>query len=103
MNIDIKKIENIKQDLDELKENQALFIDENGQTKYAIVPVQTYDDYEEALSVMNELKELNENSTQVKIVGVDSQEVTYEEYERIKTTVMEAIEKTFKPKAEKMN
>ena len=38
MNIDIKKLDVIKDELDELKQEDVLYIDENGCTKYAIIP-----------------------------------------------------------------
>lgn len=99
MNIDIKKIDSIKADLDELKENDALFIDENGKTKYAIMPIETYDKAEDLL---NMFETMNGEQAQVKIIG-SNEDITYEEYERIKALIMEAVEKTFKPKAEKLN
>lgn len=99
MNIDIKKLGDIKLELDELKENQALFIDEDGKTKYAIIPIDYYDKSEEVMTMMNQMDNIGSN---VRIIGPDS-ELTYEEYERIKTGIMEAVEKTLKPKAEKLN
>lgn len=100
MNIDINRLENIKQDLAELKDRDVLYIDENGITKYAIMPIDAYDKADEILSLYEESKNMNAN---VKVIGADNEDITYEEYERIKALIMEAVEKTFKPKAEKLN
>lgn len=99
MNIDINKLENIKQDLDELNQDDVLYIDENGQTKYAIMPIEKYDKAEDVLAMFDGF----ENGPKVKVIGANQEDLTYEEYERIKTLIMDAVEKTFKPKAEKLN
>ena len=101
MNIDIKELENIKQDLSELKDRDVLYIDENGVTKYAIMNIDAYDEASELLSLFEENK--RNMSANVKVIGANNEDITYEEYERIKALIMEAVEKTFKPKAEKLN
>lgn len=100
MNIDIRKIENIKAELDDLKENDVLYIDENGDTKYAIIPVELYDKFEELSAFLDEM---NKATPQVKVIGPEQEEMTYEEYERVKNLILEAVEKAFKPSAEKLN
>lgn len=100
MNIDINKLENIRQELSELKDNDVLYIDEDGKTKYAIMAIEAYDRADDILSLFDENKGLNAN---VKVIGANNEDITYEEYERIKALIMEAVEKTFKPKAEKLN
>lgn len=95
-NIDIKKLENIKDQLDSLNNEDVLFVDEEGQTKYAIIPIMTYDLVEEMLSS-------NMNEGPKVIMAGDKTELTYEEYERIKVAIMEMVEQTLKPKAEKLN
>ena len=99
MNIDINTLKNIKDELDSLKEDDVLYIDENGVTKYAIMPVEKYDEAEDLFALMDDMKK---TTPQVKIIGAD-EELSYEEYERIKAAIIEAVEKTFKPKAEKLN
>ncbi len=100
MNIDINKIQNIKSELDELKENDVLYIDENGCTKYAIIPVEFYDKLEELNQIS---EEFSDNMPKVKILGADQEELTYEEYERVRNLILEAVDKAFKPSAEKLN
>ena len=100
MNIDINKLENIKQELSELKQDDVLYIDEDGKTKYAIMPVEQYDKAEDMLAMLDSF---SDNGPRVKVIGADNADLSYEEYERIKTLIMDAVEKTFKPKAEKLN
>ena len=97
MNIDINKLNNIKNELDSLIEDEALFIEKDGIAKYAIIPIETYDKVEDLIQVIN-----GDAGQQVKVVG-DNVELSYEEYERIKSMIMDAVERTFKPKAEKLN
>lgn len=99
MNIDINKLNEIKADLDEMKENDALFIDENGKAKYAIMPIERFDKAEELLEMFDDMDRIK---PQIKVIG-SNEDITYEEYERIKASINEVIDKTFKPKAEKLN
>lgn len=99
MNIDINKLNEIKTDLDEIKENDALFIEENGEVKYAIMPIERFDKAEELLEMFDDM---NNFKPQIKVIG-SNEDITYEEYERIKASINEVIDKTFKPKAEKLN
>lgn len=100
MNIDINRLESIKEELQDLKQDDVLYIDENGITKYAIMPVEKYDKAEDVLAMFDSF---SENGPKVKVIGPNQEDLSYEEYERIKTLIMEAVEKTFKPKAEKLN
>lgn len=99
MNIDINKLGEIKVELDQMSENDALYIDEDGKTKYAIMPIKRFDRAEELLELFDGM---NGQAPQIKVVG-SNEELSYEEYEKIKALIMEAVEKTFKPKAEKLN
>ena len=98
MNININEILQIKDRLDAINEDEALFIDEEGKTKYAIIPIESYDKVEDLLEAIN-----GDSMNNVKIVGSTGSELSYEEYERIKSMIMDAVERTFKPKAEKLN
>ena len=89
MGIDISKLESIQEQLDSLQENDVLFVHENGVEKYAI-------DLLDALDATNPL------NARIDVIG-DKQQLTYEEYERVKSLIMEAVEKAFKPRADKLN
>ena len=99
MNIDINKLNEIKAELEEMHENDALFIDEDGKTKYAIMPIERFDRAEELLEMLDDM---NSVKPEIKVIG-SNEDITYEEYERIKASIIEVIDKTFKPKAEKLN
>lgn len=99
MNTDIKNLKKIKEQLDSLEENDVLFIDEQGKTKYAVLTIETYDAIEDVINFINGSGFI----PQVKIAGSEDIELTYDEYERIKSQILEAVEKTLRPKPEKLN
>ena len=99
MNIDIEKLKEIREELDQMAESDVLFVTENNAEKYAIIPIELYDAVEDVLSVMNDPVFV----PQVKISGNQEIELSYDEYERIKEQILEAVEKTLMPKPEKLN
>ena len=98
MNLDIKELKNIKDKLDSLEDN-VLFVDENGISKYAIMPIEMYDEVEEFIDIIND----KDNRPIVKVANPKDIQLTYEEYETIKKQIMDAIDMTFKPNPEKLN
>ncbi len=98
MNIDIERLKEIKEELDGMKETDVLFIDEDRKAKYVIMPVELYDTLEDMLNVLNASA-----SASVRIAAPEEIDLSYDEYERIKRQIMEAVEKTFMPKPEKLN
>lgn len=99
MNIDIEKLKEIREELDQMTESDVLFITETGREKYAIIPIEMYDAVEDTLSILNDPGFV----PQVKIAGNQEIELSYDEYERIKEQILEAVEKTLMPKPEKLN
>lgn len=99
MNVDINKLEEIKAQLSQMKEDDALFIEQNGEVRYAIVPIEKYDKAEGFMAILDAK---NENEKPIRIIGANN-DLSYEEYEQIKTIILDTFEKTFKPKAEKLN
>ena len=98
MNVDIKKLKNIKEELDNLGQDDVLYVEEKGISKYVLLPIELYDEVEDIVKFSQEM-----NKPQVKIVNNSDIELSYEEYEQIKSQIMEAVDKTFKPKPEKLN
>ena len=98
MNIDIEKIAQIKDELKALGQNDVLFVEENGIQKYAVMPIDLYEQLEEVVAMLNA-----PTQTSVKIAGPDEIDLTYDEYEMIKKQIMDAVERTFMPKPEKLN
>lgn len=99
MNIDLNRIENIKEELESLNEGDVLYVNEDKQTKYVIIPIEMYEEVEDMLMIMNQPLD----NPQVKIVNSGDFELSYDEYERIKNQIMEIVEKTLMPKPEKLN
>ena len=100
MEIDIKKLENIKTELDSLDKEDVLFINENGSVKYALLPIETYDAFTEDVEEENNVSFFNPS---IRIFSPGKAELSYDEYEMIKKQILEAFDKTFKPKPEKLN
>ena len=98
MNIDIERLKEIKDELDAMNESDILFIDEDRKAKYVIMPVELYDTLEDLLNVLNAPAPAS-----VRIAAPEEIDLSYDEYERIKKQIMEAVEKTFMPKPEKLN
>lgn len=98
MNIDIKELENIKDKLESLNEEDALFVDENGSTKYVILPINQFDSLEDIVK-----EGQGSFMPAVKIINGEGFELSYDEYESVKKQLNEIFEKTFKPKPEKLN
>lgn len=99
-NIDIKDLYEIKEDLDCIED--VIFVDDNNETKYAILPIDEYDDLV-SLKDMVEDKLGNLKEPSVKIISNKDSELTYEEYEKIRKQLVDVFDATFKPKPEKLN
>lgn len=100
LNIDIKELKEIKEELDELHADDAIFVEENGDTKFVILPIEQFDELE---SYRDLLDGKVENGAAVKIVSNQKNELTYEEYEKIRKQLVDIFDKTFKPNPEKLN
>lgn len=97
--IDIKEIENIKEKLDDLDIDEVLYVDEDGASRFVIMPIDLFDSYLESNEGLDKLT----YEPHIKILGADNVELSYEEYELIKKQINDAFDKTFKPKREKLN
>ena len=97
-NIDINKLDELKDELAFLAQDDVLFIEEDGQERFAIVPIELFNSVEDFLDLLNE-------AATGPVVRVDSSslDLSYDEYERIKNQIMEMVEKTLMPKPEKLN
>ena len=97
-NIDINRLEELKDELEFLEQDDVLFIEEDGQERFAVVPIDLFNSVEDFLELLNE-------AASGPVVKVDSPNIdlSYDEYERIKNQIMEMVEKTLMPKPEKLN
>ncbi len=98
MEIDIKKLDSIKKELESLDKDDTLYITENGSAKYALMPIDVYDALME-----EEQEDFNLALPSIKVVGPSNIELSYDEYEAVKKRIIDAFDKTFKPKREKLN
>ena len=99
MSIDLNKLEQIKDELDALSEDEVLYVNDDGKAKYVLMPIEMYENIEEMMSFLNSPV----FNPQVKVVNNGDFELSYDEYERIKNQIMEIVEKTLMPKPEKLN
>ena len=100
MNIDIEKVKDIKNELMSLyDEEEVLFIEEDGEAKYAIMNIVDFKDLKEIMDLFDD----KGPKRIVKFSGLEDIDVSYEDYEKIREQVLEAFDKTFKPKPEKLN
>lgn len=98
--VDINKIKNIKKELESLEKDEVLFVNEDGSSKYVCMPMELYETVEDFINVDEE--ELLKN-TQIKVINANDIELTYDEYEKVKEQIIDALDRTFKPKPEKLN
>lgn len=98
MSIDIRELENIKEELNALSETDVLFVEEEGKERYVIMPIELFDAIEDIATFAQ-----GAITPQVKIANAENLELSYDEYERIKNQIMEVVEKTLMPKPEKLN
>ncbi|MBR3250593.1 MAG: hypothetical protein IKF80_02675 [Erysipelotrichaceae bacterium] len=93
--IDLERIKDIEEELENLEETEVLFVEENGVEKYAIMNIHFYDMIEEVAAMLQ--------TPQVNIAKPEDFELSYDEYERVKNQIMDIVEKTLMPKPEKLN
>ncbi len=99
MNIDIKELPQIVDKLKSLDTDEVLYICREGISEYVIMPIEYYQSVEEIMDMFNSTASF----PQVRITNPEDLELSYDEYERIKNQIMEAVERTLKPKPEKLN
>lgn len=100
VNIDIKKLKNIQKDLETLDENDVAYIQDEGESKYVIMPINQFDEIDSFRSL---LEDNQTNHSNVKIITNAFNELTYDEYEKIRDQLIEVLDKTLKPNPEKYN
>ncbi|MBQ1477621.1 MAG: hypothetical protein IIZ33_05705 [Erysipelotrichaceae bacterium] len=98
MEIDIKELENIYPELDDLNDEEALYVTENGEDRFVILSAAHYEAIEGLARMIEEAQK-----NPVRVVGNEDFDITYEEYEAVKEQIIEALEKTLMPKPEKLN
>jgi len=95
----LSDFEDLKEELENDDVNESVtFLDDNGDVKYVMFP---YDLVERINSLVQEPSE----NTDIKVLTPDGQtpELSYEEYEHIKSSILKAFDENFKPKPNKLN
>lgn len=99
--IDINEIKNIENKLHALKDDDALYVCENGESKYVVLTADFFDLLDSYRYIFDEEKRNNDNVKM--IVDNNIGEISYDEYETLRKQLIDVFDKTFKPKAEKLN
>lgn len=102
MKIDISKLNEIKEELENLKSEEVVFVNEKNRMKYVIMPIKQYNLLESYRDLLYGDKDTD--GSDVKIISSHApSELSYDEYEAIKKQLLEMFDKTFRPKPEKLN
>ena len=99
MSINIDRLSEIRTELEELEENEVLYISRDGADRFVILPIKAYEDLEDMMAMLNDTIAM----PQIQVSDPADLELTYDEYERIKEQIIDALEKTLMPKPEKLN
>lgn len=103
-NIDIKNLDSIKEELELLTKEKVVLIEEDGVPKYALTTLEEYSELESYRNlVVGQSVQGNDNEPAVKIVASRSNELSFEEYEKVKEELVEMFDKTFKPNPKKLS
>lgn len=98
MKIDINELADLKEDLYDLKDDEVLEIYEDGERSFVILNAKFFKQIEDLSIMIAESNAMREN-----MQPIENLELTYEEFENVKEQVIDALEKTFMPKPEKLN
>jgi len=94
--VDIKDLGNIEADLNNLGQDDVLFVCEGGKERFVLMPIEQYD------ALFHEVDD-KLAMPQIKILKDGVLDLSYEDYDRIRKELLEAFDKALKPKAEKLN
>lgn len=101
LKIDISKLEDIKEDLKMLDEDEVAFVNDGNNTKYVIMNADLYDELEYFKSLLDESSQMANSN--IRVITNATNDLTYDEYEKIRKQLIEVIDKTLKPNPEKFN
>ncbi|MBQ1507911.1 MAG: hypothetical protein IIZ47_00680 [Erysipelotrichaceae bacterium] len=97
MEINWKELEDLKDELEILGDDEVLSILKDGEERFVVLTKAHFDEIRD-LAVM--IEEARKNPIQV---FPEDFEISYEEYEAVKEQIIDALEKTLLPKPEKLN
>lgn len=98
MKIDINELANLKEKLYDLKDEEVLEIYDEGEKSFVVLNYDFFKQIEDLSIMIAETNAMKEN-----MQPIENLELTYEEFENVKEQVIDALEKTFLPKPDKLN
>ena len=98
MKIKIDELNNLKDMLYELEDDEMIEIYEDNERSFVILSSEFFKQIED-LSIMV----AEGNKMRANMQPIENFEMTYEEFENVKEQIIDALEKTFLPKPEKLN
>ena len=99
--IEIEEFEDLRNELEELDDEEVLVLSEDGKDKYMVVPLNLYEKYAEMFETEDGVE--NGEKAGVRVISSMPSDLTYEEYERVKKELIKALDETLKPNPEKLN
>lgn len=96
--LDIEDIEDLKETLDSLEDREYLYLSDNGEDRYIVVPLKLLSQFNEMMGSFEE-----NGGSGVKVIAPEPINLTYDEYEAIKKELNKVLDDTFKPNPEKLN
>lgn len=100
MNIKIERLNEIRDELEDLKDDEMIFVDDEDESRFVILPIAAFEGIEQVAEMISHPMKM---SPSVSIIGAKALELSYDEYEQVKEQILEAFDKTFKPKPDKLS
>lgn len=101
--IDIKEKEMIIDSLSEVKEDNHLIITDGKEEKLAVITMSEYIKFMDLIELDKKIHPFKYGEAEIQVINDENIEISYEEYENIRKQLLDALDKTFKPKLEKLN
>lgn len=102
MNIDIKDLELIRDDLEKLADDDLIMINDQGEPRFVIMPVAAFEGLEQFAQLLSS-PPVKSGSPTISIVGPNKLELSYDEYEQVRKQILDVFDKTFKPDPGKLS
>ena len=99
--IGFDEIRDLREEVEALGAEEVLFIGENDTPKAVVMPYELYAQIEDLAAALTSSQD--GSVAQVRVAAMNPIDMTYDEYETVKKQIIEALDKNFKPKPEKLN
>lgn len=102
MNIDINELAAIRDDLENLADDDLIMINDQDEPRFVIMPVTAFEGLEQFAQMLTS-PGAKTGTPSVSIVGPNKLELSYDEYEQVRKQILDAFDKTFKPDPGKLS